>query len=96
MEVQFRLITGLTVGEAGGLFGVAKEKLDLEPRFVIAVDGQGVEVRIGTEQDRLARFFTARIDDDHDIEGALEVLMIQALLVQHNVLVVGFDTRKPG
>ncbi len=36
VKVEFGLGARLTVGQTGKLFGVAKQKLDLETRFVIA------------------------------------------------------------
>ena len=49
-------VTGLTVGEASELFGIAEEKFNLEPSLVKMKDVEGRQVNIGGEQNEVADF----------------------------------------
>ena len=37
--------------------GISKEKLDLVTRFIVPVEGQGIQIRIGEKEDHIASFF---------------------------------------
>jgi len=41
----------LTVGQTDMLFGIAKEKFNLKPGFVISIDEQAIQVKIRGKQD---------------------------------------------
>src|SRR5882672_9255307 len=73
MKIEGRLGSGLTVREAGELFAVPKEKLDLEPGHVERHQLVAVEFQIGRGQDnrsRLGGIFA--IDEDYHAQLALE------------------------
>src|SRR5215813_5840881 len=53
VKVEFGLRASLTIGQAGKLFAVAKQKLDLEARFVIPVERQRIQVDIRAKEHRI-------------------------------------------
>jgi hypothetical protein len=64
------------------LFRVAERKLDVEPRFVILVNAQGLQVPVGTKEDRSA--VVCGGDDEDHTEGALELDMVENLMIKHD------------
>jgi hypothetical protein len=92
MEIEFGFGASLAIAQAGELFGVAKEKLDLETRFVIAVEPLGLQVTIGAEEHRIA--LALGVDDNDDLEIAFQLHMIEHLMIQHDVLVFGLKALK--
>lgn len=49
MKMEALLATGLTMTQAGKLFGIAKEELDLKSGFVIALECLGIQVGVSGE-----------------------------------------------
>ncbi len=49
MKVKALLRTGLTMCQAGKLFGIAKDELDLKSGFVIAIEYLGIQVGVSGE-----------------------------------------------
>lgn len=47
MKIKAGLVAGLTIGEAGKLFGITKNKLYLKPGFVVEIQGFGIKVGVG-------------------------------------------------
>ena len=92
VEIEFGFGAGLAIAQSGELFGVAKEKFDLETRFVIAVELQRVEVDIRAEKDNIP--VALGVDHDHHLEVALQLYMVEHLMVQHDVLVFGTQALK--
>ena len=57
VEMQSVGIPHLALGQPGELLGISKEKLDLVTRFIVPVDGQGIQVGIGGKEDHIASLF---------------------------------------
>ena len=79
MEIKAFLISCLSVRQACKLFGISKNKFNLESRFVIREDCFCIQVLIGRKQEGiifLFRLFDLLIDQDDDFNIALEALMI--------------------
>src|SRR5262245_3893480 len=73
MEIECRLGSCLTIREAGELFAVPKEKLNLEPRHVELHQLVAVQLQIGRGQDNITRLVGIfAIDEDHHAQLALE------------------------
>ena len=76
-------ITGLTISEPGKLFGVAKNKLALEARFVGAIDGLGIQRQVGGKEQGVAGVFgIPLIQQDHHPQRPFERAMIEHLGVE--------------
>ena len=56
VKMQAALATRLTIGQAGKLLGIAKQELDLETGFVVAINGFGILVDVCAEQQGIASF----------------------------------------
>src|SRR5215510_15403167 len=54
VKIEFGLCAGLAIAQTGKLFGVAKEKLDLKTRLVIAIEPLGLQVDIRAEEHGIA------------------------------------------
>jgi hypothetical protein len=74
------------------LFGVAKEKLDLKTRLVIAIEPLGLQVDICAEEHGIA--VALGMDHDYHLEIALQLHVVEHLMVQHDVLVFGLEALK--
>lgn len=96
MAMELVLVTRLAVAQTGELFGIAKQKFDLEAGSIIAKQRQRRECQIGTEQDRLTGCFAAGVDDNNDVKGAFKALMVEHLLIHHHAVLIGLDARKAG
>ena len=73
MKVESRLVARLTIIQAGELFGVAEEKLDLETLCVVFVNGVGAQLAVSREENDVARLWRlATIDDETDANVAPE------------------------
>jgi len=75
----------LTLNQTGTLFGVSAQKLDLEARFVITVDGQSVQVHVGTKEHRSA--VVCGVDDKHHAEVTRALHMIEHLMIEHDSVI---------
>ena len=87
MEIKAFLISCLSVRQACKLFGISKNKFNLESRFVIRDDCFCIQVLIGRKQEGiifLFRLFDLLIDQDDDFNIALEALMIQHQAVKRD------------
>src|SRR5438128_10804869 len=51
VKIEFGFCAGLAIAQTGKLFGVAKEKLDLKTRLVIAIEPLGLQGDIRAEAD---------------------------------------------
>ena len=69
-----------------------KEKLDLEARFVIAVEPLGLQVNIRAEEHGIA--LALGMDDNDDLEIAFQLHMVEHLMIPHDVLVFGLQALK--
>jgi hypothetical protein len=79
----------LTVGQAGTLLGVSTQTLDGEARGVVALARAGVERPLSAQADRAPVAW--RVHDDHDTAVALELPMVEALVVEHEMVVCGLN-----
>ena len=85
MEIKAFLISCLSVGQACKLFGISKNKFNLETRFVIREDCFCIQVLIGRKQEGIIfLIFDLLIDQDDDFDIAFEALMIQHQAIQGN------------
>lgn len=50
VKMQAVGVSCLAIAESGKLFGVAKNKLDLEADFVVAIDGPGIQRQVGGKE----------------------------------------------
>ena len=67
VNMQALRIARLGIGQAGKLFGVAKDELDLKARFIQIEKRHGIPVQIGSKQQRIARLFAwASVQHDDD------------------------------
>ena len=87
VEMEFGFGASLAIAQPGALFRVAKEKLDLKTRFVIALEPLGLQVDIGAEKHGIT-LALAMNHDDH-LEVALQLHMVEHRMIQHDVLVFG-------
>jgi hypothetical protein len=87
VKIEFGFGAGLAIAQPGELFGVAKKKLDLETRFVVAVEPVGLQVNIGAEKYGIA--LALGMDHDHHLEVALQLHMIEHVMISHDVLIFG-------
>src|SRR5688500_20269370 len=85
VKIEFGFGAGLAIAQAGELFSVAKEKLDLETRYVIAVEPVGLQANLGAEKPAIV--LAVGMNHDHHLEIALELHMVEHLLMQPDVLV---------
>src|SRR5918992_1852052 len=92
VKVEFGFGAGLTIAQPGKLFSIAKEKLDLETRFVIAVESLGRQGDIRAEKHGIA--LALGMDDNDDLEIAFQLHMVEHLMIQHDVLVFGLKALK--
>ncbi len=92
MKIDFGFRARLAIAQAGKLFGVAKEKLDLKPRFVIVVEPLGLQVDIRAEEYRIA--VAVGVDDDYHMEIPFQLHMVEHLMIQHDVLIFGLQALK--
>src|SRR5688500_5526881 len=92
VKIEFGFGAGLAMAQTGELCSVAKEKLDLETRFVIAVESLGLQVNIGAEEHRIA--LALGVDDNDDLEVAFQLHMVEHLMIQHDMLVFGLQALK--
>jgi len=86
--------SGLAVGQSSILLAVAEKKLDLKAGFVIPVEGDGVEVDCGTEEEGAP--FGARLGDDDDADVAFQMRQGDAGGVQGEGRVGERDAGKHG
>ena len=82
----------MAIAQTGTLFGVAKEKLDLKTRLVIAIEPLGLQVDIRAEEHGIA--VALGMDYDYHLEIALQLHVVEHLMVQHDVLVFGIEALK--
>ncbi len=92
VEIEFGFGARLALAQPGKLFGVTKEKLDLKTRFVIAVEPLGLQVNIGAEEHGIA--LALGMNHDHHLKVALQLHMIEHLMLQHEVLVFATELLK--
>ncbi len=85
VKIQFGFCTRLAIAQPSKLFGVAKQKFDLKTRLGITVEPQGMQVNIRAKEHGISVAFG--MDDDRHLEIAFQLLMIDHLMIQHNVLV---------
>ena len=93
MEVEFRLRAGLTVTQTGKLFGIAKQKFDLEARLVIAVEREHVQGDISAKE--YGTTLSLGIDHEDDAQVASELHMIDHLVIEHPMIVLHVEPLKP-
>jgi hypothetical protein len=55
VKIALGLGAGLTIGQAGTLFTVAKQKLDLEARLVVAVERRRIQVDICAKKETVVK-----------------------------------------
>ena len=73
VEMESVGIPRLAVGQAGELLGISKEKFYLEPCFVIPVDRQRIQVRVGGKEESIAFLGrVAHIQHDNHAQRAFE------------------------
>ena len=92
VEVQLSFGAGLAIAQASKLFGIAEYKLNLKTRLVRAIESQGLQVNIGAKEDRLP--IALGIDHNHHLEVALELHVIENLMIQHDVVIFGVEAIK--
>ena len=92
MKIEFGIRARLAIAQAGKWFGVAKEKLDLKPRFVIVVEPLGLQVDIRAEEYSIA--VAVGVDDDYHLEIPFQLHMVEHLMIQHDVLIFGLQALK--
>src|SRR5262245_54602186 len=92
VKSEFGFCAGLAIAQTGKLFGVAKEKLDLKTRLVIAIKPLGLQVDIRAEEHCIA--VALGMDYDYHLEIALQLHVVENLMVQHDVLGFGIEALK--
>ena len=92
VKIEFGFCAGLAIAQTGTLFGVAKEKLALKARLGIAVEPLGCQVDIRAEEPGIA--VALGMDHDHHLAVALQLHMVENLMVQHDVLIFGIEALK--
>ena len=92
VKIEFGFGAGLAIAQAGEWLSVAKEKLALKTRFVVAVEGQRLQVDIGAEKPGLV--LALGMNHDHHLEIALQLHRVEHLMIQHDVLVFGTQALK--
>src|SRR6266700_902326 len=92
VKIEFGLCAGLAIAQTRKLFGVAKEKFDLKTRLVIAIEPLGLQGDIRAEEHGIA--VTLGMDHDHHLEIALQLHVVEHLMVQHDMLVFGIEALK--
>jgi hypothetical protein len=93
VKVALGLRTRLTGGQTGNLFGVSEPTLDVEPRFVITGNGQGVQVSGGTQEHSLP--VACGGDHEPNAEVALERARVEHLMREHESILFGLNFVKP-
>src|SRR6266850_4092287 len=74
---------GLAIAQARKLFGIAKQKLNLKARLVIAIEPQRLQATIRAQEYRIP--MVLGIDHNHHLEVALPLHMVEHLMRQHEV-----------
>src|SRR5262249_25996948 len=92
VKSEFGFCAGLAIAQTGKLFGVAKEKLDLKARLVIAVEPLGLQVDIRAEEHSIA--VALGMDHDRHLEVALQLHRVEHLMVQHDMFIFGVESLK--
>src|ERR671926_72667 len=80
VKVEFGLRAGLTIGQARKLFAVAKQKLDLEARFVVAVERQRIQVDIRAKEHRIP--VVVGVHHTHHQKVTSKLHMVDHLMIQ--------------
>jgi hypothetical protein len=83
---------GVAVTQPGQLFGVAQENLDLQTRLVIALEPLGLQGDLRAEEHGIA--VALGMDQDHHLEMALPLHVVEHLMGQHDGLVCGIEALK--
>jgi len=67
VEIESVGIPSLALGQPGELLGVSKNKFDLKSGFVLPIDRQRIQVRIGGKEEGIASLFgVPHVQQDHD------------------------------
>src|SRR6267378_6040112 len=102
MKIKRRFGSGLTVREAGELFAIPKEKLDLEARHVVRHQLAPVQFHIGRGQDNGARLVgsfpdrkSTRLNSSHvEISYAVFCLKKKKNTERHRDITLQHETTK--
>jgi len=96
MKLQLEAIASLTIGKAGKLLGVAKQKFNLKTQRVELVDFRWVLLHIRREQDDKSRLFgVAAVEQVGQSNRALERDVEHDRRVQFDIGLDTLDKRQP-
>lgn len=76
----------MTVRQAGKLFGVAEEKLNVKARFVLTIERQRIQADVGAQEHRAPVVFG--VDHAHHAQVAAELDMVEDLMKEHDIVIV--------
>ena len=92
VKVKLGFGAGLAIAQTRKLFGIAEYELNLKARLVSAIESQRLQVNIGAKEDRIP--IVLGMDHDHHLEVALELHVIENLMIQHDVVIFGVEACK--
>lgn len=79
----------MAIGQARKLLGVSTQKRNLEARFVLAIERERVQIDIRAQE--YGTPVALGVDDEPHMEIAWELDMVNALMIQHDVIVFGIQ-----
>ena len=82
----------MAINQAGKLFTVAKEKLDLETGFIRAIQGEGIQIDIGAKEHHIS--IGVGVDHHDHLEVTFQLHVIEDLMMHNDVLIFGLSALK--